>query len=280
VVLVVGGTSFIYSDVKGEGNIPGDQPTCGEGHDRSDLTPPGVQPQLIRAICNTGKPVILVLINGRAYDLRWEKEHIPAILEAWYPGEQGGNAIARILTGEVNPSGRLPVTFPQSVGHVPVFYNHKPTGRGAEGRGGSPEKPGTSYVFSTTGPLFPFGFGLSYTQFEYSGLKISRKELSGTDTVKCSVNVRNTGKLTGKEVIQVYINDKVSSVTTPVKVLKEFKKVVTLPGETVRVEFAIPCHELGLWNTDMKYVVEPGEFEIMVGASAEDIRLRDSVIIK
>lgn len=279
VVLAVGGTSFLYSDIKGEGNIPGDQPTCGESHDRSDLTPPGVQPQLIRAICNTGKPVILVLINGRAYDLRWEKEHIPAILEAWYPGEQGGNAIARILTGEVNPSGKLTVSFPQSVGHVPVFYNHKPTGRGDSRRGGSPGKPGMSYVFSSTDPLFPFGFGLSYTQFEYSGLKINRKEFSGSDTIHLSVNVRNTGKIAGKEVIQVYINDKVSSVTTPVKALKGFKKVEIAPGKTGVAGISIPCKELGLWNVNMDYVVEPGEFEIMVGASAEDIRLTDSIIM-
>ena len=279
VILAVGGTSFIYSDIKGEGNIPGDQPTCGEGFDRSDLVPPGVQPQLIRAIYNTGKPVILVLVNGRAYDLRWENDHIPAIVEAWYPGEQGGNAIARILFGEVNPSGRLPVSFPQSVGHVPVFYDYKPTGRGHQNRSGTPEKPGASYVFSSTDPLFPFGFGLSYTQFEYSGLKISQKELSETDTIKLSVNVKNIGKLAGKEVIQVYINDKVSSVTTPVKVLKAFKKVGIAPGETVTANFSIPCKELGLWDVNMDYVVEPGEFEIMAGASAEDIRLSETVKI-
>jgi beta-glucosidase len=201
-------------------------------------------------------------------------------MEAWYPGEQGGNAIAGILTGKVNPSGRLPVTFPQSVGHVPVFYNHKPTGRGDSRRGGSPENPGTSYVFSTTDPLYPFGFGLSYTQFEYSGLKISRRELSGTDTVKCSLNVRNTGKFAGKEVIQIYVNDKVSSVTTPVKVLKAFKKIAIAPGKTAALDFSVPCNELGLWDVNMNYVVEPGEYEIMAGASAEDIRLRDSVIIK
>ncbi|HAZ03785.1 MAG: hypothetical protein A2W90_17840 [Bacteroidetes bacterium GWF2_42_66] len=279
VVLAVGGTSFIYSDLKGEGNIPGDQPTCGEGYDRSELVPPGVQPQLIRAIYNTGKPVVLVLINGRAYDLRWENEHIPAILEAWYPGEQGGNAIARILFGEVNPSGRLPVSFPQSVGHAPVFYDYKPTGRGHQSRSGTPEKPGSSYVFSSTDPLFPFGFGLSYTKFEYSNLEISQNELSAADTIKISMKVKNTGKVVGKEVVQVYINDKVSSVTTPVKVLKGFKKVKIAPGKMGTVDFSIPCKELGLWDVNMDYVVEPGEFEVMIGASAEDIRLSGKVEI-
>jgi len=279
-VLVIGGTSMTLSGIGWGEDRSDDYPTCGEGFDRSELSPPGVQAQLIKAIYATGKPIILVLVHGRAYDIAWEKEHLPAILETWYPGEQGGNAIARILFGEVNPSGKLTVSFPKSVGHVPVFYNYKPSGRGYYHKSGTPEKPGRDYVFASTDPLFPFGFGLSYTRFEYSGLKIIRKELSGADTVKLSLNVRNTGKFAGKEVIQVYINDKVSSVTTPVKALKGFKKVGILPGETVRVEFAIPCQELGLWNMDMKYVVEPGEFEIMVGASAEDIRLKDSVIIK
>ena len=280
VVLAIGGTSMILSGIGwGEENPSKDYPTCGEGFDRAELTPPGVQPQLIRAIYNTGKPVILVLVHGRAYDIAWEKGHIPAILEAWYPGEQGGNAIARILFGEVNPSGKLPVSFPQSVGHVPVFYNYKPSGRGYYHRPGTAIKPGRDYVFHSTDPLFPFGYGLSYTQFAYSDLMIEKKILNETDTVKLSLNVKNTGDVTGKEIVQLYINDKISSVTTPVKVLKGFKKIEVKPGEEKKVTFKLPCKELGLWDKNMKYIVEPGEFEIMAGSSSEDIRLKGSIII-
>ena len=280
VVLAVGGTSMALSGIGwGEENSSKDYPTCGEGFDRAELTPPGVQPQLIKAICKTGKPVILVLVHGRAYDIAWEKGNIPGILEAWYPGEQGGNAIARILFGEVNPSGKLTVSFPQSVGHVPVFYNYKPSGRGFYHKPGTPEKPGRDYVFSSTDPLFPFGYGLSYTQFAYSDLMIEKKILNQTDTVRLSLKIKNTGEVTGKEVVQLYINDKISSVTTPVKVLKGFKKIEIKQGEVKTVTFKLPCKELGLWDKNMKYIVEPGEFEIMAGSSSEDIRLRDSIVI-
>lgn len=277
VVLVIGGTSMSLSGVGwGELAKEGAYPTCGEGYDRAELTPPGIQSNLIQSIYKTGKPIVLIMVHGRANSIKWEKEHIPAILEAWYSGEEGGNAVARILFGEVVPSGRLTVSVPQSVGHVPVFYNYKPSGRGYYHHPGTPEKPGRDYVFSSTDPLFPFGFGLSYTQFEYSDLKIDQKELKETDTVKLSIKIKNTGALAGKEVAQVYINDIISSVTTPVKVLKGFKKVKVNPNETVTLKFSIPCKELGLWNKDMSYVIEPGEFKVMIGASAEDIRLEDN----
>ena len=281
VVLVVGGTSMSLSGVGwGELADEGAYPTCGEGYDRSELTPPGVQQDLIRAIYDTGKPVVLVMVNGRPYSINWEKEHIPAILEAWYPGSEGGNAVARIIFGDVNPSGRLNVSVPQSAGHIPVFYNYKPTGRGYYHSPGTPEKPGRDYVFGSTEPLFCFGFGLSYTQFEYSDLKIETKELTDSDRINLSVNVKNTGKVAGKEVVQVYVNDMISSVTTPEKMLKGFKKVHVNPNETVTVSFSIPCEELGLWNKEMNYVVEPGDFEIMIASSAENIRLKDLITIK
>ncbi len=280
VVMVIGGTSKILSGIGWGENTMEDDPTCGEGYDRADIIPPGVQPQLIRAVYKTGKPVILIMVHGRAYDIRWEKEHIPAILETWYPGEQGGNAVAGILFGDVNPSGKLPVSFPQSVGHIPVFYNYKPSGRGYYHKPGTTTKPGRDYVFHSTDPLFPFGFGLSYTQFEYSDLKIEQKLLNGTDTLRLSIKVQNSGRVAGKEVIQLYIHDKISSVTTPVKVLKGFTKIEIKPGDKETVSFELPCKELGLWNKDMNYMVEPGEFEIMVGSSSEDIYLRDSVIVK
>lgn len=280
VVLAIGGTSMSLSGVGwGELADKGAYPTCGEGFDRAELTPPGIQSDLIQAIYKTGKPIVLIMVHGRAYSIKWEKENIPAILEAWYPGEEGGNAVARILFGEVVPSGRLTVSVPKSVGHVPVFYNYKPLGRGYYNKPGTPEKPGRNYVSSSTDPLFPFGFGLSYTQFEYSDLKVDQKELKATDTLKLSVKIKNIGDVTGKEVVQVYINDKISSVTTPVKVLKGFKKIEIAQSETSTLNFAIPCNELGLWDKDMKYIVEPGNFEIMIGASADDIRLKDSVFI-
>jgi beta-glucosidase len=280
VVLVIGGSSMSLAGV-GWGELAelGGYPTCGEGYDRSELTPPGIQPELIKAIHKTGKPIVMVMVHGRAYTIKWEKENIPAILEAWYPGEEGGNAIARIIFGKVNPSGRLTVSVPQSEGHIPVFYNYKPTGRGYYRTPGTPEKPGRDYVFASTDPLFPFGYGLSYTKFEYSNLNIKQNKLSGDGKIELSVSVKNTGQMEGKEVIQIYINDKVSSVTTPVKVLKAFKKVNIKPGETTTVNFTISCKELGLWDKSMKYVVEPGDFEIMVGASADNIKLTDIITI-
>ena len=280
VVLVIGGTSMTLSGIGwGEDNSD-DSPTCGEGYDRADLRPPGIQPELIKAIHKTGKPIIMIMVHGRAYDIKWESEHIPAILDAWYPGEQGGNAIARIVFGEVNPSGKLTVSYPQSVGQVPVFYNYQPSGRGFYHQSGTKEKPGRDYVFSSTEPLYPFGFGLSYTSFKFSDLEIKKTELSADESLKLTVKVKNTGKFKGKEVVQVYFNDKISSVATPVKVLKEFKKVALMPSESRIVEFEIPCSELGFWDKNMNYVVEPGEFEIMVGSSSEDFILNKIITIK
>lgn len=280
VILVIGGSSMSLTGTGwGELANEGAYPTCGEGYDRSELTPPGVQSELIQAVCKTGKPVVLIMVHGRPYSIKWEKENIPGILEAWYPGEEGGNAVARVLFGEVAPSGRLTVSVPQSVGHVPVFYNYKPSGRGHYHKPGTPENPGRDYVFSSTDPLWPFGFGLSYTNFEYSDLRIAGKELTEKDNIELTVKIRNTGKVTGKEVVQLYINDKISSVTTPVKVLKGFTKTEVKPGGSVTVYFRVPCKELGLWDKNMNYVVEPGEFEIMIGSSAEDIRLKDTINI-
>ncbi|KAA5821861.1 glycosyl hydrolase [Algibacter amylolyticus] len=280
VVLVIGGTSSVLSGIGWGQDIPGDYPTSGEGFDRTTLTPPGVQPELIEAIYKTGKPIVLVMVHGRAYSIAWEKDHIPAIVEAWYPGEQGGTAVAKVLFGDVNPSGKLTVSVPKSVGHVPVFYNHKPSARGFYRNPGSPEKPGRDYVFSSPDPLFPFGHGLSYTQFEYSDLQVQDTKLDMNGNLNLSIKLKNTGKVTGKEVVQVYFNDKISSVSTPVKVLKEFKKVELKPSETTTINFTIPINEFGLWDKDLKYVVEPGQFEIMIGSSAEDIRLNKTITIE
>ena len=279
IVLVIGGTSMTLSGIGWGKDIPGDYATSGEGFDRTTLTPPGIQPELIQAIHKTGKPIVLVMVHGRPYSIAWEKEHIPAIVEAWYPGEEGGNAMARILFGEVNPSGKLPVTVPRSVGHVPSFYNTKPSGKGFYHQRGTDEKPGRDYVFSSPDPLFSFGHGLSYTEFEYSALKVEDAKLNTEGSLHLTINLKNIGETTGKEVVQIYINDKISSVTTPVKVLKEFRKVEVAPSETITLDFNIPIEEFGLWDKNMEYRVEQGEFDIMVGSSSDDIRLKKTITI-
>lgn len=278
VVFVMGGTSATLSGIGwgDEGaNLTNDPNTCGEGFDVTDLNPLGVQRELLQEISKIGKPVVLVLVHGRPWSITWEKEHIPAILEAWYPGEKGGTALARILFGDVNPSGRLSVSIPQSVGHVPVFYNHKPSGRGYYHSPGTEDKPGRDYVFSSPDPLFPFGYGLSYTTFNYSDLQLSKKKMGKEETVEVSLNVTNTGKREGKEVVQLYFRDMISSVSIPSMQLIGFTKESLLPGETKRVTFCVTPQVLGLWNEEMQYVTESGEFEIMVGSSAENILLRD-----
>lgn len=280
-VVVLGETSVILSGLGwgvglGE-NEPRDPFVSGEGYDLTSLDPPGVQRELLQAVCATGKPVVLVMVHGRPWSIDWEKDHVPAILEAWYPGEQGGNAIAGILLGEVNPSGRLNCSVPRSVGHLPVTYDYKPSARGINREPGTPEKPGRDYVFSSPAPLFAFGHGLSYTTFEYSDLKIDNN--ASAKTVKVSVNVRNTGSRDGKEVVQLYVNDRVSSVTTSQKMLKGFDKIELKAGEQKTVSFDLPYGELALWNASMQRVVEPGEFAVMIGRSAEDIVLSDSFVV-
>lgn len=280
-VVVLGETSVILSGLGwgvglGE-NEPRDPFVSGEGYDLTSLDPPGVQRELLQAVCATGKPVVLVMVHGRPWSIGWEKDHVPAILEAWYPGEQGGNAIAGILLGDVNPSGRLNCSVPRSVGHLPVTYDYKPSARGINREPGTPEKPGRDYVFSSPAPLFAFGHGLSYTTFEYSDLKIDNN--ASAKTVRVSVNVRNTGSRDDKEVVQLYVNDRVSSVTTPQKMLKGFDKIELKTGEQKTVTFDLPYDELALWNASMQRVVEPGEFAVMIGRSAEDIALSGSFVV-
>ena len=277
-VVVLGETSVILSGLGwGVGlgdNEPKDPFVTGEGYDLTDLNPIGVQRELLQAVYETGKPVVLVLVQGRPWSIDWEKAHIPAILEAWFPGEQGGNAIADILLGKVNPSGRLNCTFPQSVGHLPVTYDYKPGAHGVNREPGTPEHPGRDYVFSSPAPLFAFGHGLSYTTFDYSDLSVNA--LPDGSRTSVSVTVTNTDKREGKEVVQLYLNDAVSSVTTPVKALRAFRKISLRPGEKQRVTFELTSRDLSLWNRDMKCVVEPGEFNVMIGRSSEDIVLTAS----
>ena len=279
VVCVLGGTSVVFSTLgwgKGLGqNEPDDPFTCGEAYDLTDINPPGVQRELLQALKETGKPIVLVLVHGRPWTIDWEKKNIPAILEAWYPGEQGGASVAGILFGDVNPSGRLCCGFPQSTGHLPAWYDHKPSAKGINLEPGTPEKPGRDYVFSSPDPLYAFGHGLSYTSFEYSGMTLSSSSF-GQEGLDIKVKVTNTGNRDGKEVVQLYVNDLISSVTTPVMQLKGFKKISLKKGQSETVTFHVSPEDLALWNAEMKKVTEPGDFEFMIGRSSADVVCRQT----
>ena len=262
-IVVIGGTSMAMA---GTGWGTNDAfATCGEGFDLTDLGPPGVQEDLVKAVHGTGTPTVVVQVHGRPYSIGWMVDHIPAIVEAWYPGEAGGHALADVLFGRVNPSGKLPVSVPRSVGHVPACYNHKPSARGCYHRPGSPDAPGRDYVFAPTTPLFAFGHGLSYTTFKYTNLRIAPRTILPAGQVQVSVDVSNTGAVAGKEVVQLYVNDVVSTVTTPVKSLRRFAKIALRPGAKQTVSFTLTPDDLKLLDTNMNWVVEPGEFEVMVG---------------
>ncbi|HTD99887.1 MAG TPA: glycoside hydrolase family 3 N-terminal domain-containing protein [Mucilaginibacter sp.] len=239
----------------------------GEGKDRSNLDLNQRQTRLIEAVYKTGKPTVVVLFNGRPLCVNWVAKKIPAIVESWFLGDSGGLAIADVLLGKVNPSGKLPMTFPRSVGQLPYYYDHKPTSRHV-------------YVDQDTSALFPFGHGLSYTSFQYSGLNIAQAHIPLNGSVNVSINIKNTGKVEGTEVVQLYLRDVVATVTTPVKSLKGFKRISLKSGESGIVQFKINNKELMLWNRQMKQVVEPGEFKVMVGSSSEDIRAKGSFYVK
>lgn len=236
------------------------QSLSGEGSDRTDLALPEAQRNFLRELHKLGKPIVLVLVNGRPLELSWEYEHIPAILEAWYPGEEGGNAIADILFGDSNPSGRLPISFPKASGQVPVYYNRKSTSF-------------SEYVSCDAEPLFPFGHGLSYTTFAYRDLRISPEKVRGLEGVRVQCTVENTGEREGEEVVQLYIQDRVASCVRPRQELKGFVKVRLAPGEKKTVTFTLFPEQLAFYDAHMRFVVEPGIFEVMVGASSRDIRL-------
>ena len=233
----------------------------GEGRSRTKLDLPGVQQQLLEEVYKVNKNIVLVLMNGRPLAITWAEEHIPAILETWQPGTETGNAIAQVLYGDYNPSGKLPMTFPRSVGQVPIYYNHFSTGRGAV----KPEVFWSHYIDEANTPLYPFGFGLSYTSFGYTNLKIDTADAA---KIKVSVTVKNTGKLAGEEVVQLYIRDVAASNVRPVKELKGFKKIKLNPGESRTVDFVLTDAELGFFTNTGEFIVEPGDFEIMVGTSS------------
>lgn len=242
----------------------------GEGHCRTEIGLPGVQSDLLRMVAETGKPVVLVLMNGRPLAVEGEVERADAVLEAWHPGVEGGKAVASILFGDMNPSGKLPATFPRRLGQVPIYYNMKNTGR--------PIVPGrirnceSKYLDCANDPLFPFGFGLSYTTFDYSAITLDRPALNPGETITASVTVTNSGRVAGDEVVQLYIRDLFGSVTRPVKELKGFRKINLQPGESRTVEFIIGDEELTFLRRDMTRGTEPGDFNLFIGTNSRDVQ--------
>ena len=251
--------------------LGGGQRTCGENKSRTSLDLPGRQLQLLQAIQATGKPVVLILINGRPLSINWADKFVPAILEAWYPGSQGGTAIADALFGDYNPGGKLTVTFPKTVGQIPFNFPTKPNAQVDGGR----NKGLDGNMSRVNGPLYPFGYGLSYTTFEYSDISIQPAIVTQVQPVTVRCKVTNTGKRAGDEVVQLYVRDILSSVTTYEKNLVGFDRIHLNPGETKELTFTIEPRDLQLLNSDNHWVVEPGDFKVMVGASSEDIRLND-----
>lgn len=255
--------------------------TCGEGFDLHDISLTGVQEELVRELHKTGKDVIVVLLAGKPFAMPWIKENIATVVTQWYSGEQGGNALADVLTGAVNPSGRLNYSFPASTGHLPSFYNYLPTDKGYYKRPGTLDAPGKDYVFSSPDALWSFGHGLSYSTFEYSNLATDKEDYAAEgDTIRITVDVANTSDVDGKEVVQVYIRDVFSSVVTPIHELKGFKKQLIKAGQSESIEISIPIEELALYNMDMDFVVEPGEFEIQVGRASDDILLKKIITVE
>lgn len=239
----------------------------GEASSKTDLNLPGIQEELIKRIYKTGTPLVVVLMNGRPLTINWTAENVPAIVEAWFPGKQAGNAIARVLLGYYNPSGKLPVTFPRSTGQIPLYYYQKSTGRPFN----EENKFTSKYLDSPNTPLFSFGYGLSYTEFKYKDIKILKNNISENDSNRVSVEVENTGDYEGEEVVQLYLRDEFASVTRPVKELKGFQKIVLKPGKTKKVEFDIVPEMLFFLDKDMNQVVEPGKFIVLIGGNSEEL---------
>jgi beta-glucosidase len=234
----------------------------GEQKDRASLDLTGAQQELLKALKATGKPLVIVLLNGKPLTIPWIAENADAIIEAWNPGLEGGNAIASIIFGDYNPCGKLTISFPRHVGQIPVYYNQLPGWHGEE-----------RYIDLEPGPLFAFGFGLSYTTYQYDNLKVSKKELKTDESLTVTVDVKNTGEREGIEIVQLYVNDMFSSCVTPIKQLKRFRRVKLKPGEKKSVEFHLPVSELTMINACEQEVIEPGEFEVMVGSSSRDMDL-------
>ena len=260
VVLVLGDRSGLTLDC-----------TCGETRDNTSAMLPGKQQQLAEAVLAVGKPVIVVLISGRPLAIVNLAEKADAILEAWVPGEEGANAIVETLLGENNPGGKLAISFPRNAGQIPVFYNHKPSG--------SHSNWYHDYVDESVEPLFPFGYGLSYTQFEYSDLKLDKTSVTKDESVRVSCTVKNVGKVRGEEVVQLYVQDEIASLPRPVKELKAFARVSLEPGISKKITFEVPANILAFYDVDLNLIIEPGRIKVYVGSSSEDIRLEGEFMI-
>jgi beta-glucosidase len=243
----------------------------GESSSRSNIDLPDAQKDLLKALLKTGKPVVLVLLTGRPLAIKWESENVPAILNVWFGGSEAGFAVADVLFGNVNPSAKLSTTFPQSVGQIPLYYNHKSTGRPLPD-GKWFQKFRSNYLDVSNDPVYPFGYGLSYTSFNYSDIKLSSTTLKGNQTLTAAVTITNNGKYDGKEVVQLYIRDVVGSITRPVKELKGFEKVDLKVGESKTVNFTITPNDLKFYNYDLKYDWEAGDFEIMIGTNSANVK--------
>ena len=237
----------------------------GEAASRSTLGLPGVQQQLLEAIQGTGTPIVLVLMSGRPLAVAWAAEHVHTIVLSWFLGVETGHALADVLFGDVSPSGKLPVTVPRSVGQVPIYYNHKNTGRPP-----AAGKYNSKYIDLPVSPLYPFGYGLSYTTFSYSDLRLSAPRIGPAGSLTVSAAVTNTGAREGTEVAQLYVRDEVASITRPVRALAGFQRVTLRPGETQRVEFVLTARQLGFYNEAMRFTVEPGRFLVFVGPSSAE----------
>lgn len=242
----------------------------GESSSRSDIRIPQNQQELLSELLKLGKPVVLVLFTGRPLDLSWEDKNVPAILNVWFGGSETGNAIADVLFGDVNPSGKLSMTFPQNVGQVPLYYNHKNTGRPLEGAWF--QKFRSNYLDVSNDPLYPFGYGLSYSKFEISQPVLNNSVLRSGGKITVEANVKNAGIYDGEEVVQFYIRDMVGSVTRPVKELKGFKKIFLKAGEAKNVSFDITEETIKFYDSDLKFVAEPGDFKVFVGNSSSNVK--------
>jgi beta-glucosidase len=263
-----------HPDNAGKGDV---RPTDGEGYDIASLDLTGAQEDLVKAVQATGTPVVLVLVNGRPLSIRWEAAHLPAIAEAWEPGERGGEAVADVLFGDYNPSGRLAITIPRSSGQLPDYYDYKPSKSYWIGQGWTHDR---GYVDMPGTPLYPFGYGLSYTQFRYSNLRVDPAQIAHGGTAKVMVDVQNVGNRPGTETVEMYLHERYAPVSLPVEQLRGFERVTINPGETKTVTMTIRPEDLMLLDRDMLWKVAPGIFDVMIGNSAEDIALRGSLEVR
>ena len=242
----------------------------GEASSRSDISLPKSQENLLKALAKTGKPLVIVLFNGRPLTLNWENKYADAILDVWFGGIETGNAVADVLFGDYNPSGKITASFPVNTGQIPIYYNHKNTGRPYNGEEFAKFK--SNYLDVSNDPLYPFGYGLSYTSFQYGELSLSKTKIRPNEKLRVKLKISNEGNFDGEETVQLYIRDMVATVTRPVKELKGFQKVFLKKGESRELEFSIGVEDLKFWNSNLKWVYEPGAFQVFVGTNSRDVK--------